>query len=235
MHTSTSPSRWVLPFLAGAVTLILTPTPASAQNVFPCGGGPNEQQIGVDTNGPVTVPLCVERPGASSGGGVAGSPSPPVWMPPPLAPPPRGWKQVYGAWKSFEVARIPGTDRFEWDMVISLGHGTREEALEAVRQKCMARKPIFAESSPSTCRGYIIKSPYVTVTQYPYIPYFGAQAGTYNVYDSNGTAIEGLVERSPGKWEECGMPLRPAGKCANVIAFMTNGEIPEEGKRRKRR
>jgi len=54
--------------LASVVVAAVSLSPAEAQNLFPCGGGPNEQQVGVDMNGPVTVPLCIERPGGQYGG-----------------------------------------------------------------------------------------------------------------------------------------------------------------------
>lgn len=232
VRASPSPARWTLPLAAGFAILAIAPTPASAQNVFPCGGGPNEQQIGMDTNGPVAVPLCVERTGTGSGASAAPI-SPPTWKPTHI-PPPRGWKPVFGAWKSFIVSRIPGTDRFNSDYALSLGHSTREDALAAVREQCMAKKPLYAESK-GTCEGYVLKAPYITVVQYPNTPSWLGQAGTFIVYDETIPMMPSLVERSPGKWEECGQPRRPAGHCANVVGFFVNGELPASGKKSRRR
>lgn len=199
---------------------------ADAQNLFPCGGGPNEQQVGVDMNGPVTVPLCIERPGGQYGNSAVRSGSA-VYLPPPGTPPPRGWKQAYGAWKDFEVEPIPGTDRYTHDYVVSLGHATPEEALAEVRRQCEERTRYFKESE-STCSGFVIKNPYVQIIRYPDGEYFGSQAGSYYANNSTEPNPSGLVARQNGKWDYCSEKVRPEGQCANVVAFLENGDIPVE-------
>lgn len=232
MRTSTSITRRLLSILAGAAVLGLAPAPAQAQNPFPCGGGPNEQQIGVDTNGPVTVPLCIERPRGQQMGEATEKKDRSIYMPPPAPSPPRGWKQVYGAWKGFEVGRIADTARYKYDYVISLGHTTRDEALAAVRDLCAARNPIFAGS----CDGFVIEQPFVQVIQYPETARFGNQAGTYFANSSMVPIPQGAgyVERASGKWDYCSGKIQPEGECARVVAFLTNGEIPAANDRRSR-
>ncbi|MBY9068136.1 hypothetical protein K1X12_14590 [Hyphomonas sp. WL0036] len=197
---------------------------AEAQSLFPCGGGPNEQQVGVDMNGPVTVPLCIERPGGQYGNSAARS-GPTVYIPPPGTPPPSGWKQAYGAWKDFEVEPIPGTDRYKHDFVVSLGHATPEEAMAEVRRQCEARTRYFNQSE-STCSGYLIKNPYVQIIRYPDGDYFGNQAGSYYANNSTIPNPTGLVARENGKWDYCSEKVRPEGQCANIVAFLENGDIP---------
>lgn len=211
--------------LAAVPAMTAWPTPAVAQGVFPCGGGPNEEQIGVDRQGPVTVPLCIERQGREQGNSPGSSEDSYVYIPRHV-PPPKGWKRVYGAWKGFEIKVDPVTGRYSWDYVISLGHATPEEAKTAARELCLARKPIFAESSPSTCQGFVIDDPYVIVIRYPDVDYFGSQRGSYFVNSSNIPEIEGLVERGPGRWDVCSERLRDEGQCANVVALLENGIIP---------
>lgn len=220
----------VAPVLAGAAFM---GTPTAAQNVFPCGGGPNEQQIGVDTNGPVTVPLCVTRPSAS-GSSSSGSESEYRWTPPPLPKPPRGWRPVFGAWKSFETARIPGTDRFVFDYVISLGHATPGEALAAVRELCMAKPRVYDEQE-GTCQGFPIDEPYVTVVQYPDVPALGNQRNTILVYDTRVPNIDGLTRLDSGEFVICSMPSTPRHECIRVRATMINGVIPRNKENRKQR
>ena len=208
------------------------PGAARAQNVFPCGGGANEQQIGMDTNGPVAVPLCIERPSASQSDGAGNGRT--RYVPPPGTPPPRGWKQVFGAWKTFEVGRRPDSDRYEWDYVISLGHSTQGEALAAVRALCLARRPIFAESSPSTCEGVVIQHPFVQVIRYPDNEFFSGNTSPYYVNTSNMPSPPGLVERTPGRWDYCSGHIKPEGQCANLLAYLVNGEVPEQGRNSRR-
>ena len=198
--------------------------PASAQSIFPCGGGPNEQQIGMDTNGPVTVPLCVARPTAPAAG-PGDEASAYRWMPPPLPKPPRGWRPVFGAWKSFESERIPGTDRFTFDFVISLGHATPEAALAEVEAQCLRKPRVYADQE-STCRGFVIKEPYVTVVQYPYEPPLGSQQGTILVYDTRVPRIDGATTLDNGEVVICSMPTTPRKECTRVLATMINGVIP---------
>jgi len=158
-----------LAILAGGSLLALHPATGSAQNLFPCGGGANEQPVGLDTNGPTPVPLCIEK------------------------------------------------------------------ALAAVRESCLAKKPLFAESSPSTCDGFILINPYVQIVRYPDGDYFGSQAGTYFANHSTTADPAGLVERGPGRWDYCSERVRPEGECAVVVAFLENGEIPKGTPARGRR
>lgn len=218
-------------FVVSAALLAAVPAitawapPAAAQGVFPCGGGPNEQQIGVDQQGPVTVPLCVARSGVGQDGAAPNQADRYVYVPRHI-PPPRGWRKVYGAWKAFETIQDAETGRYQFDYVISLGHATPEEAKAAVREQCRERQPLFASSSSSTCEGFVIQDPYVFVMRYPDGDYFGGQAGSYFVNTSTIPEMDGLVERAPGRWDICSSQIRPEGQCANVVALLENGIIP---------
>lgn len=187
----------------------------------------------MDTNGPVTVPLCISRQPAS-GSDIDGAEPAYRWVPPPLPKPPRGWKPVFGAWKAFETSRIPGSNGFVYDYVISLGHGTAEEALAAVWEQCMARPRVYHEQD-GTCRGYVIKEPYVTVVQYPYAPALGGQRGTIQVYDTRVPDIDGATTLDNGEMLICSMATTPRNECTRVVATMINGVIPGQGKESKRR
>lgn len=226
VYGSFPPARCVLAFTGLAIAFVFAPTQSTAQTVFPCGGGPKEQQIGMDTNGPAPVAICIERPTTGQEGEPAGSSGRTVYLPPPGTPPPRGWKQVYGAWNSFEIEAVPGTDRYKFDYVVSLGHATPEEALAAVRDACVARRPLFLESSPSTCDGYVIRNPFVQIIHYPDNGGFGNQAGTYFANTSTMPNPPGMVERATGRWDYCSERIRPEGECAIVVAYLENGEIP---------
>lgn len=49
------------PLATGPAVFSMVPFLAQAQNVLARGEGPNEKQIGMDTNGPAPVPICIER------------------------------------------------------------------------------------------------------------------------------------------------------------------------------
>lgn len=223
MYQLPSGKAYAAAVLVAAFAVFAFSFTVAAQGVFQCTGGPNEEQVGVDQQGPVTVPLCVTRPGAGQGGTADSQARANVFVPQHI-PPPRGWRKTYGAWRAFETSQDPETGRYRFDYVISLGHATPQEAKAAVREQCEERRPLF--DSPGTCEGYLIEYPYVFVARYPDGDYFGGQAGSYFIAYSTVPTIDGLTQRASGQWDICSSEIRPEGQCANVVAFLENGTIP---------
>ncbi|WP_156320429.1 hypothetical protein [Brevundimonas sp. AAP58] len=216
---------------AVVVAMMLWPAgPASAQGTFQCSGGPNEQQVGVTMQGPVTVPICVSRPAPRSGSAEGGSdggeggfdPLGGVYIGGRLPEPPRGWRPTYGGFMSFVVSQEENGDNPVHDMVLTLGHATPQEAAAAATTLCMERA-LFPEPSAS-CHPQIIDRPYFVVLQRD------TEDGRYQMLQFNDPQgwTDHFVRRDSGRVEACSehdAPTYPR-PCFRLVVFDRNGIWP---------
>ena len=200
--------------------------PASAQTTFQCSGGPNEEQVGVTMQGPVTVPLCVSRPAASGASDPRGARSDraryytgdgTVSLPP-------GWRQSYGLFRNVAIGTDPETGGAVYDYIISVGHPSPEHARDGLRAECLARDDVLWPETDCTGDGTFIQMPFVTVVHYPDDPYWGSQRAHYEVY-SGSRPWPGSSPAASGGRDYCfGSGLAP-DRCGQPVRHLVNGEI----------
>lgn len=210
---------------------MLCSDPASAQSTFQCSGGPNEQQVGVTMQGPVTVPLCVSRPAASvtSGAGGAGSDDPNddalggVYIEGPFYEPPRGWRPTYGGFMSFVVSQDENGGNEVYDMVLTLDHASPAEAAAAATALCV-QKALFPEPS-SACYPEVLNRAYYLVLQRD------TEDGRFELlqFDDPRGFGNDLVRRSNGRREVCPRGDAPhyPRPCFRLVAYERNGIWPD--------
>ncbi len=214
------------------VGLMLWPSgPASAQGTFQCSGGPNEQQVGVTMQGPVTVPLCVSRPaprsasaeGSSQSGAGGFDPLGGVYLEGRLPEPPRGWRPTYGGFMNFVVSQDENGDNPVHDMVLTVGHATPQEAAAAATRLCMERA-LFPDPHAS-CHPQTIDHPYFVVLQRD------TEDGRYQMSQFAGDPrrwTDHFVRRDSGRVETCpefDAPTYPR-PCFRLVVFDRNGIWP---------
>jgi len=237
-HASASvprcPSRVFLPAVASA-TLSLSAAmvwgeKALAQTMFQCSGGSNEQQVAVTMQGPVTVPLCVSRPAASSQGGARGARDVDpdddalggVYIEGPRYGPPRGWRATYGGFMSFVVSQDENGGNEVYDMVLTLGHATPAEAAAAATALCV-EKALFPEPS-SSCHPQILDRAYYLILQRD------TEDGRFELLqfdDPRGFGSD-IVRRSADRREVCSRADAPnyPRPCFRLVAYDRNGIWP---------
>lgn len=213
------------------VAAMLWPSgPAAAQGTFQCSGGPNEQQVGLTMQGPVTVPLCVSRPAPRSSSGERGSedgatgndPLGGIYIEGPLPELPRGWRPTYGGFMSFVVSQEENGDNPVYDMVLTLGHASPQEAAAAATRLCMERA-LFPIPSAS-CHPQIIDRPYFVVL------HRDTEDGRYQMLQFNEprSTTDHIVRRASGRVEVCSeydAPTYPR-PCFRLVVFDRNGIWP---------
>lgn len=217
---------------AVVVAMMLWPSgPASAQGTFQCSGGPNEQQVGMTMQGPVTVPLCVSRPaprsrsgeGTSEGGTGGSDPLGGVYLDGPLPELPRGWRPTYGGFMSFVASQDENGDNPVHDMVLTMGYASPQEAAAAATRLCMERA-LFPDPSAS-CHPQIIDHPYFVVLQRD------TEDGRYQMSQFAGDPrrwTDHFVRRDSGRVEACSeydAPTYPR-PCFRLVVFDRNGIWP---------
>jgi hypothetical protein len=143
---STSCTAWLKVSLTfGIVMFIISPDNAAA-STFMCTGGPNEQQVGIDTSNPsVTVPLCVSTPTVESGeAGRNGRRDITPYRPPGYKPPPRpkGWQKLWTGFAEFVVRvdeRDGSNERLIYDYAMAMNYPSEAEARAAAEGMCRVR------------------------------------------------------------------------------------------------
>ncbi|MBD3728895.1 MAG: hypothetical protein IE933_04245 [Sphingomonadales bacterium] len=221
-------NRLIGTILGAICAFLLFPASASAQiGIYPCNGdSATDIMIGMDARpGQAPQPLCKARPQAGQSPSATAGPS--VYQP-YHHPAPKGWKQVYGAIATFNIDQRGVDGDLLYGYELTLGHASEAEARALVEQRCKLR-------AISGCSLMILRQPYVTVVYYPDEPYFGSQRGTYVAWSNSQHYTQGFVERTPGDWEFCGETVRPQGQCAKIVAYVVNGVIPEDKKKRARK
>ena len=213
--------------MAGAALAMMTPSVRAQAGVYPCNGDTEwDMMIGMTSQpGAVPHPLCVARPGQPQQGGQDRKPD--TAFTPYHHPVPKGWKQVYAAFATFNIPERNSEGMLMNGYELVLGHQTEQEARRAVTEACQKR-------ASSSCTVETFNLPYVTLVFYPDKPYFGSQRGTYVAWPNSRNQVEGSILNEGGQWYFCGDNPRPIGECGQIIAHVINGQIPDQKKRRNR-
>lgn len=208
-------------------------SPASAQSPYPCSNSPYERQVGQTTSGGVVVPLCVALPppdpdeqSASGGNGSTGpdrSALGGIYIEGPRYGPPRGWRPTYGGFMSFVVSQDENGDDEVYDMVLTLGHATPEEAAAAATALCV-EKALFPEPH-SSCHPQILDHAYYLIVQRD------TEDGQFQAlqFDDPRGFGNDIVRRSADRREVCSRGDAPnyPRPCFRLVAYDRNGIWPE--------
>lgn len=218
--------------LAAGLMVGLEAAPAAAQTTFQCSGGPDEEQVGLTMQGPVTVPLCVRRPASgrvdasrhsAEGGAQPVDPLSGIYVEGPRHGPPRGWRPTYGAFMSFVVSQDETGGNEVYDMVLTLDHATPAEAASAATALCV-RRALFPEPS-SACHPEIIDRPYFAVVQRD------VEDGRFELVQFNDRRSwsDHTVNRPSGRVEVCAEADAPdyPRPCSRLVVFDRNGIWPK--------
>jgi hypothetical protein len=206
--------------------------PASAQSPYPCSNSPYERQVGQTTSGGVVVPLCVALPQpdpddrSASGGNASAGPDRSalggIYIEGPRYGPPRGWRPTYGGFMSFVVSQDENGDNEVYDMVLTLGHATPEEAAAAATALCV-EKALFPEPH-SSCHPQILDHAYYLIVQRD------TEDGQFQALqfdDPRGFGSD-IVRRSADRREVCSRADAPdyPRPCFRLVAYDRNGIWP---------
>lgn len=215
---------------------LMSAGPASAQTTFQCSGGPNEEQVGVTMQGPVTVPLCVSRAAASRADVPRGERSDRAryYTGDGMVSLPPGWRQSYGLFRNVAIGTHPETGGVVYDYIISMGHPSPEHARDGLRAECLARSDLLRPETDCTGDGTLIRLPFVSVVYYPDDPYWGSRRGQYEVYSGSRPGPQGASPDGSGGLDYCFQSGLAPDRCGQPHRHLLNGEIAtaDTGRRR---
>lgn len=207
---------------------------ASASTLFACTGGPNEQQVGLDTSNPsVPVPLCVSIPAAPEGGEVSqnGRRDITPYRPPGYKPPPRpkGWQKLWTGFSQF-VVRVEGQEGSDevpvYDYALAMNYPSEAEARAAAEGMCRLRglytRDIqnYNDSMETYCRGQ------TQVLEEPYVRIGVGRVGDFSVgHDVNPVRAANITRKFGDKSYNCSSGyVDEPGMCNYwVMAIIPNG------------
>lgn len=206
--------------------------PASAQSPYPCSNSPYERQVGQTTSGGVVVPLCVAVPqpdpdgrsasGEDSSAGADLSALGGIYIEGPRYGPPRNWRPTYGGFMSFVASQDENGDNKVYDMVLTLGHATPEEAAAAATALCVG-KALFPEPH-SSCHPQILDHAYYLILQRD------TEDGQFQAlqFDDPRGFGNDIVRRSAHRREVCSRADAPnyPRPCFRLVAYDRNGIWP---------
>ncbi|MGQ7830209.1 hypothetical protein [Altererythrobacter sp. Z27] len=175
---SASLTAWLKLSLTFGIVMFSTSPDDAAASTFMCTGGPNEQQVGIDTSNPsVSVPLCVSTPTVESGdAGRNGRRDITPYRPPGYKPPPRpkGWQKQWTGFAAFivhEDERGDADKKPVYDYSLAMNYPSAAEARAAAEGMCRLRGRFtrsmkgYYRSLDDYCRSntWVLEEPFIRI------------------------------------------------------------------------
>lgn len=207
---------------------------ANAFQLFMCTGGPNEQQVGLDTSNPsVPVPLCVSTPAVPEGGNASqgGKRDITPYRPPGYKPPPRpkGWQKLWTGFAEFAVGVEPreGSDeKVIYDYALAMNYPSEAEARAAAEGMCRVRGLFvralegYYQNLGDYCRSQTL------VLEEPFIRIGVGRVGEFRVDHAVNPVLAANISRKIGdRSYNCSSDLANTPELCNywVMAIIPNG------------